>query len=98
MLQNEQTLQSFPSTKWRLVENVAQQLMECLTPSVNFEIFMDNYFASFHLLTHLGVNKIRASPVVNKSRLCKCTIIGKKQLQKRNVVTLNSAYQAKKAV
>ena len=29
-----------------------------LTPTVGFDIFMDNYFASFCLLIHLGVNKI----------------------------------------
>ena len=34
--------------------------------------------------------------MLNKSRLRKCTIVGDKQLQKRNVATLNSAYQAKK--
>ena len=48
------------------------------------------------LLTHLGVNKIRTTGVLNKNRLHKCTIIGDKQLQKRNVATLNSAQQAKK--
>ena len=58
---------------------------------------MDNYLTSFHLLTHLGVNNIRATRVLNKNRLCKCTITGDKQPQnKRNVATLNSAYQAKK--
>ena len=33
-------------------------LMECLTPTVNFDIFMDNYFTSFRLLTYLGVINI----------------------------------------
>ena len=57
-----------PSAKWRLGENVVLQLMECvLTPSVSFEIFMDNYFTSFRLLTHLGVNNIRATRVLNKN-------------------------------
>ena len=51
----------FSSTKWRLGENVALWLMECLTSSVSFDIFMDNYFTSFRLLTHLGVNNIRAT-------------------------------------
>ena len=71
------------STKWRLGENVVLQLMECLTPSVSFEIFMDNYFTSFLLLTHLGVNNIRATRVLNKNRLHKCTITRDKQLQKK---------------
>ena len=63
-------------------ENVALQLMECLTLSVKFEIFMDYYFTSFGLLTHLLVNKIRATRVLNKNRLLKYTIIGNKQLKK----------------
>ena len=85
-----------PSTKWRLEENVVLQLMECFTPSVRFEIFMDNYFTSFSLLTHLGVNNIRATRVLSKNRLRKCTITGDKQLEKRNGPTLNNAHQAKK--
>ena len=71
------------SSKWRLGENVVLGLMECLTPSVSFNIFMDNYFTSFCLVTLLGVNNIRATRVLNKNRLRKCTIIGDKQLQKQ---------------
>ena len=50
---------------------------------------MDNYLASFYLLTHLGGNNIRATGVR------KYTIKGDKQLQKRNVVTLNSSEHVK---
>ena len=46
------------STKWRLRENIVLRLMECVTPSVSFDIFMDNYFTFFRLLTHLEVNNI----------------------------------------
>ena len=73
--------------------------MKWLTPSVSFDIFIDKYFTSFRLFTHLGVNNVRATRVLNKNRLRKCTIIAGKQLQKKkknNVATLNSAYQAKK--
>ena len=70
--------------------------MECLTPSIRFETFMDNYFTSFCLLTHVGVNKIQATCVRNKNSLRKCTIIRDKQLKKRNLTTLNSVHQAKK--
>ena len=73
-----------PSTKGELGKNVVLQLMECLTSSVSFEIFIDNYFPSFRLPTHLGVNNIRATRVLNKNRLCKCTIIRDKQLPKKN--------------
>ena len=68
------------STKCGLGENVFLRLMECLTATVSFDIFMDNYFTSFRLLTHLGVNKVRATGVLNKNRLRKCTITGDKQL------------------
>ena len=71
------------STKRRLRENVVLRLMECSTPSVSFDVFMDNYFTSFYLLTHLGVNNIRATGVLNKNRLRKCTITEDKQLQKK---------------
>ena len=39
--------------------------MECLPPTVSCHIFMDNYFTSFRLLTHLGVNNIQATGVLN---------------------------------
>ena len=71
------------STKWRLGGNVGLRMMECLTPSVSFDIFMDNYFTSFRLLTQHGVNNIRATRVLSKNRLRKYNIIGDKQLQKR---------------
>ena len=62
---------------------------------VSFEIFMGNYFTYFCLLTPvlppppphtpppLGVNKIPAKCVFNKSILPKCTFIWEKQLQKK---------------
>ena len=71
------------SAKWRLGENVVLRLIECLTPSVSFDIFMDNYLTSFRLLTLLGVNNMRATRVLNKTRLRKCAVIGDKQLQKK---------------
>ena len=67
--------------------------MECLPPTV-----MNNYVTCFRMLTHLGVNNIWATGVLSKNRLRKCTIVGNKQPQKRNVDTLDSAHQAKKAV
>ena len=70
--------------------------MECLTPTNSFDIFMGNYFTSFRLRTHLEVNNIRATAVLNKKRLRKYTIIGEKQLQKkRNVATLNKTVHIK---
>ena len=71
------------STKWRLGENVVLRLMKWLTPSVSFDIFIDKYFTSFRLFTHLGVNNVRATRVLNKNRLRKCTIIADKQRKKK---------------
>ena len=71
------------SSKWRLGENVVLRLMEWLTPYVSFDMLMDNYFTSLRLLMLLGVSNIRATCVLNKRRLRKCTIIGDKQLQKK---------------
>ena len=44
---------------------------------------MDNYFIYFRLLTRLEVYNMRATRVLNKNRLCKYTITGDKELQKR---------------
>ena len=35
------------STKWGLGENVVLRLIGCLTPTVGFDIFMDNYLIIF---------------------------------------------------
>ena len=67
--------------------------MKCLPPTV-----MNNYFTSFRLLTHLGVNNIWAIGVFNKNRLRKCTSVGTNSRKKRNVATLYRAHQAKKVV
>ena len=74
------------------------RLMECLTPTFWLEMFRDDYFTSFHLLTHLGVNNIRATRVLNKNRLCKCTIIGDKQLQKKERGHFKQRTSSKNAV
>ena len=68
--------------------------MECLTPTVNFDLFTDNYFTSFRLFVGLPTLELKTlnQEVCSKNRLRKYTIIGDKQLQKkRNVATLNSA-------
>ena len=57
---------------------------------------MDNYFTSFCVLTYVGVNNIRVTGASNEKKLRKCTITRDKELQKKNVTTMNSAHQAKK--
>ena len=76
------------STKWRLGENVALRLMEYLTPTVSYDVFMSNYFTSLCLLTHLGVNNIRATHMLNENRLHKWNITGDEQLLKKGTQPL----------
>ena len=57
--------------------------MECLTATVSFNIFMDNCFTSFRLFTHVGVNNIQATAVLNKNRLHKRTISSDKHQRKK---------------
>ena len=69
-----------------LGHNIVLGLMKCLTPTLSFYLFMDNYFTSFCLfvclpITHL--NNIQAKGTFNKNRLCKYTIIGDRQQQKK---------------
>ena len=72
--------------------------MECLTPTFSFDVFIDNYFRSFRLLTRLEANSIRATGVLNKNRIRKFMIIGKKQQQKKpNVAALSIAHPARKS-
>ena len=59
---------------------------------------MDNYFTSIRLLIHLGVNNIGATRVLNEIRLRKCTIIGNKQLQKKERGHFEQRISSKKAV
>ena len=57
--------------------------MKFLAPTASYDVFMDNYFTSFRFLTHLRVNNIQATDVLNENELRKCTIIGDKQLQNK---------------
>ena len=75
-----------------------------LIPTVSLDMIKDNYFTSFRLLTHLTfeltIFSIRATGVLNKKRLRKCTSIGGKQLQKkeRDRFEQRSAHVAKNSV
>ena len=59
---------------------------------------MDNYFTSFCLLTHLRVNNILPTAMLKKNRLHKCTIIGNKQLQKKERGRFEQRTSSRKAV
>ena len=86
------------SAKLRLGENVVRQLMECLTPGVSFDVFVDNYFTFVHLLAHLEINKIWVNRVLNKKRLHQFTIIGDKRLQKKERCYFEQRTFCKKAL
>ena len=88
----------FFSTKWRLGESVVLRLMECVTPTVIFDIFMGNYFTCFRLLTLLGVNKIRATCMFNKGSLPRCTIMGTNSCIKRESGHFKQCTSSKKIV
>ena len=71
--------------------------MGCLIQSVSFDIFTDNYFTSFGLLTHLRINNMWETGMLNKSKLRKCTIIGHKLLQNKEPVHFEQRTSSKKA-
>ena len=53
-----------------------------LSPYVSYHICVNNCFKPFCLLSHLGVNNIQATGMLNKNYLRKWTIIWDKQLLK----------------
>ena len=83
------------ATKWKLGENVVLRLMEYLTPTVSFDIFMDNYFTSFRLLADHGVNT-RQHVCSAKLGYPNALSLGTNGCKKRNVVTLKSTHQEEK--
>ena len=59
---------------------------------------MNNYFTSFRLFSHLGYNNMRATGMLNKNRLRKCTITGDKQLIKKEHGHFEKRKSRKKAM
>ena len=55
---NEKQVTSF--TKWRLGDNIVPRLMECLTPTVSFDLCMDNFFTSLCLFVYLQILELTA--------------------------------------
>ena len=58
----------YSSTKWRLREKFVLRPMECLTPTVKFDIF--TFDILFHICLppdHHGVNNIRATDVLKNA-------------------------------
>ena len=88
----------FSSTKWRLGEKVVLWLIKCLCPAVSFDKFMNNNFTSFCQLTLLRVKNVRATRVLNKDMLRKCTITRDKQLRKKELCDFRQRRSSKKSV
>ena len=71
------------------VQNKSERGKHCsaadgvLPSNFSYHIFLENYFTSFRLLIHLGVNNFEATGVLNKNTLRKCIITWDKQSQKK---------------
>ena len=86
------------STKWGLGDNVVLRPMECLTPTVSFYLFMDNYFTSFcHFvcLPTLELTTFEQEVCSTKIGYAKTISSETNSCKKRNVATLNSAAHVK---
>ena len=82
------------SMKWGLVDNVVLRLMECLAPTVSFDLFMDNYFISFRLFVCLPALELTTYEQEVYSRKIGYPNIlssGINTCKKRNVAILKSA-------
>ena len=85
-------------TKFPL-QNVVLRLMKCLFPSVSFDIFKDNYFTSFCLLTHLGVNSIQATGVRStKISYANVLPLGANSCKKKELANFEQRTSIKKTV
>ena len=80
--------------KWGLGDNDVLRLMECLAPTVSFDLFMDNYFTSFGLFVSLPTLELTTF----EQEVCSAKIDyanplswGTNNCKKRNLATLNSA-------
>ena len=72
--------------------------MECLTPTVSFDLFMDNYFTSFRLFVCLPTLELRIfeqEVCLTKIGYVNTLLPGTNSCKKRNVATLNSAVHVK---
>ena len=86
------------STKWGLGDDVVLWLMECLTPAVSFDIFMDNYFTSFCLfvcLPTLELTIFEQEVCSTKTGYANALSSGTNSCEKRNNAVLNNAAHVK---
>ena len=72
--------------------------MECLSPTVSFDIFIDNYFTSFRLLTHRGAKNIQkvCSTIIGYANALSLGTNSCKKKKERSHFEQRSAHLAKK--
>ena len=75
----------FSSTKWGFGENVVLRLMEFLTPSVGFDIFIDNYFTSFVSLPTLEVTAFEQQVCSTKTSYVNVLSVGANSCKKKEL-------------
>ena len=86
-----------PSTKWRLGENVVLQLMECLTPSVSLKYLWITISHLFVCLPTLELTTFE-NTCAQQKYVRKYTIVGDKQLHKKERAKFGQRTASKKAV
>ena len=70
--------------------------MECLAPTVSFDLFMDNYLTSFRLFVCLPTLELTTfEQEVCSTKTVYANILSLERNKKRNVATLNSAGRIK---
>ena len=72
--------------------------MECLTPTVSFDLSMDNYFTSFRLflcLPTLELTTLKQEVCSRKIDYVNALSLGTNSCKKRNVTTSNNAAHIK---
>ena len=91
-------IQAVSFTKCGLGDNVVLRLTQCLTPTVSFDLLMDNYFTSLRLFFCLpSLELTTCEQVVCSAKIvCANTLSsGTNSGKKRNVATLNNAVHIK---
>ena len=86
------------STRRGLEDNIVLRFMKCLTPTLSFNLFTDNYLISFRLfvcLPTLELATFKQEACSTKISYANTLSSGSSRCKKWNVVTLNSAVHIK---
>ena len=65
--------------------------MECVTPTVSFDMLIDNCFTSLFLLTHLELTTFQQQLYATKIGYANALALGTNSCKKGNVTIFNSA-------